>query len=236
MATYEKRGNKWRVKVRRKGISKSESFRTKAEGRNWAAQIESEIDTGKHTKESKHTLAEALVRFRDEVSPTREGSRWESVRLNKLISELPKINILLSDVDPEYIAAWRDERLKKVLPSSVNRELNVLSAVFTQAVREWRWCQENPVRLVKRPKNPKARDRLISPEERKSLLEALGYIDGEEPSRSGHYVPQPVDGSTTPVKIAVSISHAPASALTNVVPVLQEDREGTDNVTVGADA
>ena len=50
-----------------------------------------------------------------------------------------------------------------------------------------------------------------------------------------HYVPQPVDGSTTPVKIAVSISHAPASALTNVVPVLQEDREGTDNVTVGAD-
>jgi integrase len=188
MATYEKRGNKWRVKVRRKGISKSESFRTKAEGRNWAAQIESEIDTGKHTKESKHTLAEALVRFRDEVSPTREGSRWESVRLNKLISELPKINILLSDVDPEYIAAWRDERLKKVLPSSVNRELNVLSAVFTQAVREWRWCQENPVRLVKRPKNPKARDRLISPEERKSLLEALGYIDGEEPSRSGHYV------------------------------------------------
>jgi integrase len=188
MATYEKRGNKWRVKVRRKGISKSESFRTKAEGRNWATQIESEIDTGKHTKESNHTLAEALTRFRDEVAPTREGSRWEMVRLNKFLSTLPEINRLLSEVDPEYVAAWRDERLKKVLPSSVNRELNVLSAVFTQAAREWRWCTENPVRLVKRPKNPKARDRLISSDERERLLEALGYVDGEEPQRPGNYV------------------------------------------------
>ncbi len=48
-----------------------------------------------------------------------------------------------------------------------------------------------------------------------------------------HYVPQPVDGATTPVLIAVSITHAPTAKLTNVVPVLKADGSGTDNVTVG---
>ena len=51
-----------------------------------------------------------------------------------------------------------------------------------------------------------------------------------------HYVPQPVDGSTTPVKLAVSISYSPTVKLTYVVPAMQADQSGTDDVTVGYEA
>lgn len=43
MATYRKRGDRWHVGVRMRGISKCKSFDTKAAGQVWAANLEIEI-------------------------------------------------------------------------------------------------------------------------------------------------------------------------------------------------
>jgi len=46
MATYAKRGDGWRAQVRRKGISLSETFESKADAVIWARAREHEIDIG----------------------------------------------------------------------------------------------------------------------------------------------------------------------------------------------
>ena len=100
-----------------------------------------------------------LERYRDEVSVHKDGSRWEVIRINRLLLELG------GKITPEKLRQWRDMRLKKVKATSVNRELNVISAAYTHAIREWGLTVLNPVRLIVRPKNGRGRKRRISPHE-----------------------------------------------------------------------
>ena len=52
----------------------------------------------------------------------------------------------------------------------MNRYLAVLSHAFTVAVREWQWCDDNPVRKVTKPQEPRGRVRYLSEEERERIL------------------------------------------------------------------
>jgi integrase len=135
---------------------------------------------------SNSTLKEVLEKYKEEVSPTKVGQRWEEIRLDKLINELEFVGERIADVGAEQIAAWRDQRLKSVATSTVRREMTLLSSVFEQARREWRWIKSNPVREVKRPKNRPPRDRRISAAEEKKILDGLGYVEGEAPTSKLH--------------------------------------------------
>lgn len=184
MATYRKRSGGWRVEVAKKGVRDSGTFSTKAEAVAWATQREAEILAGVGSPKgaSNSTLKEALEKYKLEVSPSKVGQRWEEIRLDKLINELEFVGERMVDVGAEQIAAWRDLRLKSVATSTVRREMTLLSSVFEQARREWRWIKSNPVREVKRPKNRPPRDRRISAAEEKKILDGLGYVEGEVPT------------------------------------------------------
>jgi integrase len=146
MASIRKRGKKWLVEVRSKGKYKSKSFDTKSEAMSWSLETEQTL-TGKALP--KKSLCDALLRYAEECSPLKKGARWEIVRLKK-ISQHPMSSIVLSDFRVDDLAGWRDEQLKKLKPSSVNRELNLLSA-------------------------PAPRDRRISDDEIEQVLKALYY-------------------------------------------------------------
>ena len=77
VATFQQRGDSWRAIVRRGGVSKSETFRKKSEARAWAIKIEAEIEAGTHGTTPDKTFGEVLVRYREEVSPSKQGARWE---------------------------------------------------------------------------------------------------------------------------------------------------------------
>jgi integrase len=69
--------------------------------------------------------------------------------------------------------AFVDEERKVVRsPSTVVRYLAVLSHAFTMAVKEWCWMDDNPMRRVTKPKEPRGRVRFLSDEERLLLLAA----------------------------------------------------------------
>lgn len=176
MATFRKRAGGWRVEVRMQGHYRSATFEAKTTARIWAADIESKIRAGILEESSGKTVGEAMARYARDVSPGKGGARWESVRLVSMQAD-ELAAVLLSDVRRGDIAAYRDRRLKHVKGSSVNRELNLLSAVFATAVAEWHWLSENPCRGVKRPKNPAPRDRRVSDKELQRLCLALGYDD-----------------------------------------------------------
>nr|WP_269144574.1 site-specific integrase [Methylicorpusculum oleiharenae] len=149
--------------------------------------MEVELKTGKPAETLVYTVGDALERYGREVSVGKKGERWEVIRL-ALLGRYALARVRLADLAPEDLALWRDQRLKEVSAASVNRELNVLSSVFTHAKREWRWLSDNPVHEIKRPKNPRPRDRRIDPDELLRVLDALGYSPDKVPAKKTQLV------------------------------------------------
>lgn len=109
----------------------------------------------------------------------KKGERWERMRIGLLCrDEIAKVRP--RDIGADDFAAWRDRRLRSVSAASVRREWTLLSHALTIAVQEWKWLPENPMKEVRRPAPPAARDRRISEDEIERLLFALGY-DYEQP-------------------------------------------------------
>lgn len=102
-------------------------------------------------------------RYRDEVSPKKPGGRWEIVRINRILKELK------GNPSIDQLKAWRDMRLQTVTPASVNRELNLISAVYSHAIHEWNYKHPNPVKLIKRPPRTKPRKRRVAQHEMEEL-------------------------------------------------------------------
>lgn len=174
MATYEKRGEFWRVKIRRNGFpTQSRTFNNKALADRWAREIENDMDRGDffdRTEAEKNTLADVLLRYGREVSPSKKGAVVETFRV-KSIAKARLCKTKMSALSSAHIAAFRDERLQTVSSSTVNRELNVISHAIEIARREWGiYMPQNPTRLVRRPRPPRARDRRFVQDEEKRLL------------------------------------------------------------------
>jgi len=55
--------------------------------------------------------------------------------------------------------------------------VTALGHVFTVAVNEWEWMEQNPVRKVSKYKEPRGRVRFLSDDEREKLLEACKESD-----------------------------------------------------------
>lgn len=174
MATFEKRGSSWRAQVKKSGIRRSATFDTKAEAVAWAATTEAGIIAGKRGAVPDKSFGDLLEKYADEVSSAKRGERWERMRIGLLCrDELAKVK--LADLAPEHFAGWRDRRLRAVSAASVRREWTLISHALNVAVREWRWLPDNPIKMVRRPAPPRARDRRISADEIERLLFALGY-------------------------------------------------------------
>lgn len=186
MASISKEKTGWRVQVAIQGVRESRTFSTKAEATSWAAQRETEIRTEKATGVQRgRTVDDAFRRYEKEISVHKRGHRLETVRLAAIgrmeIDQVPFKDWKLADVTSEVLGRWRDHRLKidKVLGSSVNRDLNLLSHVFGNAVREWKWIAKSPTTDVRRPADPPPRDRLYTQDEIDRLCASLG-IDAEQ--------------------------------------------------------
>lgn len=183
MASYQKRGNKWRARVNKKGTQISKTFDSKSMAVAWAMQLESDINRIQNGGIPNRTFGELLERYANEVSVHKKGWRWEDIRIKAFLND-PIAKIKLPLLKKHDIAQWVNRRLsnnnkknkkKNVKPSTVNREINLLSSCCSFAIQQWGWLKENPVSRIQRPKNPRHRDRLISDDEIKKITERAGY-------------------------------------------------------------
>lgn len=79
---------------------------------------------------------------------------------------------LLKDVTPSLISAYKTKcRDKGLAPATINHRRTLLRHAFNLAIREWQWCQENPVERVSRERVSNSRDRWLTFEEERTLLE-----------------------------------------------------------------
>jgi integrase len=175
MATYTQRKSGWYVQVRRKGHKTiGRTFNTKAEGERWALTIESGMGVGTYIDNREAlstTLAECLDRYASEIIPHKKGAAREIYRVN-LWKRDPLSARGIGTIKQLDVARWRDARIASgVSGSTVQKDLALLSHVFTIVVKEWGFPLTNPVAMIRKPKANQARDRRLQHGEEERLLE-----------------------------------------------------------------
>lgn len=109
----------------------------------------------------------------EKASAAKSGKKPRQVAMRAPVSSLqwmrkPFAAILTTDIE-EYV----NERLDEVTPATVDRELDVMRAVFTVATTVWKHrLAENPMDAVRRPKYFNERDRRLKNDEEQRLLAA----------------------------------------------------------------
>jgi integrase len=187
MATIRKRGNSYQALVRAKGYpTQSQNFRYKADATKWARKIEVDIEAGKFfpaKRKDERTLADAIDRYLKEDVNELADSADRRRQLNWWKDQLGDISLLhlCNDLDLLHDAKRKLEtdKLKKGTtraPPTVKRYLAALSRLFSCAV-DWDWCDTNPVRRIRKPKESPGRNRYLSDDERQALLKATVKSD-----------------------------------------------------------
>ncbi|MFT4554343.1 MAG: integrase, partial [Chlamydiales bacterium] len=187
MATIQERASpggkkSYRVRIRLRGYPiQTATFDRKTDAKKWIQDTESAIREGRHfkTREAKkHTFGDLIDRYVENVLQPRKRSRQE--RFTHLAWWKERLgDYLLADVTPALIAETRDSLARGVTyrgtqrsPATVVRYLASVSHAFTIAVKEWGWVDDNPLRKVTKPKEPRGRVRFLNEKEQARLLEA----------------------------------------------------------------
>lgn len=182
MATISPHGKGWRAQIRRKGHGPlSATFPLKKQAQAWADLREAEIVQGRLGILPKHTLGEALRRFRLEKAPARRGGRWEVNRL-LLLERDPVARLALPSLNSSHLSELRDREFARKHPktgkpiegTTVRRIFSLLSSVF-KACREWKWLAHNPFQDFERPKPKRGRRRGVRQHEIEAIVKALGF-------------------------------------------------------------
>lgn len=150
----------WRAQIRRKGQKVLvKMFASRREAEHWATEQERTLRlTGlPHTIEElkKHTFADLIRRYRDEITQTKGCRVSETTVLNKLLRH-PIAAKSLAYISRQDAYTYRDDRLKEtwkkkpIKPSTVRREINTVQHIFEIGREQWGYTNlTNPFRGLK---------------------------------------------------------------------------------------
>lgn len=178
MAFFEQRKNGWRVQVRKRGVpSISRTFDLLADAQAWGREVEREVQRGNiavlRNDAGRTMFREAAERF--VAGPVQSMKSKRDVTRYIEIAQRRFGSIFLSSIRSVDVAAWRDELLASGLSSqTVIHHLNALSGCFGYIEKELSIALPagNPVRGIRKPAPPKARERRLMPGELEALLKA----------------------------------------------------------------
>jgi integrase len=163
--------------VRKKGtIPRCRSFDRRADAVAWATQLEAEADrvgmVGDARLAHRVTLADVLLRYRDQCSLGKRGAQSERARLAAIARD-PIGQLTLAKLSSSAVASYRDARLAEVTSATVVRELSVMQTAIQTASQEWGIpLPRNPIATVRRPVVRNDRKRRLHPGEEARLLDA----------------------------------------------------------------
>ncbi len=106
---------------------------------------------------------------------TKAGGRWETIRLRTYLRD-PLSKVDVDQLDTTHMVNCHDNRLNTVSASSVNRDLNLMSAIFTKARKEWKCIEVNPISDLDKPPRSKLSDRRSSDSSSTSRENSLKFI------------------------------------------------------------
>jgi hypothetical protein len=137
----------WRAEVQRNGQRLSKLFKLKREAQAWALEQEAKADK---LKQGWRTFSQAAEEYEERETARKRSPQWEKNALARLTAQFGAATPL-GDIDQPRIARWRDDRLKTVSGSTVQREANLLRHMLRVARLEWHWIGHDPFQGVKLP-------------------------------------------------------------------------------------
>jgi len=173
MAYVRKRKGRYQCVVRVAGYpSITKTFDYKQDAVRFGKDLELKLIREEYDLEKKTfpTFKQIFEKYRDEIVVQKRSKEMES-KLVKYILKEHFVNLRLDRVSPRVISEYRDKALKTLKASSVNRRLAIISHCFTICRKEWDYKIANPVLSIRRPVNPEARDRHLTDDELKQLLQ-----------------------------------------------------------------
>ncbi|MBN3763411.1 site-specific integrase [Burkholderia sp. Ac-20365] len=198
MATIQTRTNGdgstvYRALIRRKGHYASGTFDTREQADNWADAMEQRIAEslsiapGQITLAS--TVAQMLMKYVKEVTPTKCGEKTERYALNMYIERFRALDKTLANFGTRDLEAIMHARLKgnadypPVNPATVRREFGMLSGAFTHAMKKWHLpLSVNPCSRIDRPRANPHRTRRVPDRERDAVCQSLGWDQRTKPT------------------------------------------------------
>ncbi|MGR3178670.1 MAG: tyrosine-type recombinase/integrase [Candidatus Anammoxibacter sp.] len=169
-----KRGVIWWTCIRHKGrkIQKSLETGDRKLAQKIEAKVRTELVEGTYFNKpisNKKTVKDMLDRFIKEHAYKQAINTQKSY--NTSYKHLTAFfgNALLSAVDRKMIAKYKStRRVEKTKPSSLNREMSMLSKAFNLATTEWEWIENYP--KISKEKENNETDRFLFDDEEKRLL------------------------------------------------------------------
>jgi hypothetical protein len=124
---------------------------------------------------------EALLdQYREELRKRDLPVRASKFQMRRSSDELAWIHKPLSEMTTVDIENFIGDRLEAVEPGTVDREIDRLKAILKVATVVWDYpLAKNPMDAVRRPKYFNERDRRITDDEERRLLEAFATLDFE---------------------------------------------------------
>lgn len=121
------------------------------------------------------TIGDLIQKYLQEVTPRKKGAEPETRRLKRLLNEKSLMAIKLDEAKPHHFAAYRDKRLKDG-NRACQYDLVLLRASWNTARIEWGWdLGDNPLTLIRFPKNNPPRERRLRTGEYEALRDAAQY-------------------------------------------------------------
>jgi integrase len=169
----------YRVQIRRRGFPPvTATFERKTDADKWARETEADMSRRRYFPQheaERHTLADLVERQLESVKMDRPHDyERQRVILGWWKENLGDYTLGMLLGHPDVLAKHRDQLQTKEArrPGTVNRYLAALSKAFNNAVREWHWLPDNPLRHVSKKAEPRGRVRYLSDDERVALLKA----------------------------------------------------------------
>jgi hypothetical protein len=183
MATITKRkSGKWTAEVRTHQKYISKTFIKKVNASNWAKEIEYQLDREQFedfSDSAKLSLGDILIRYRDEITPTKKSKDTETHKINLMLRhKIAKVRLL--DLKTKHVLDFKkdikdnDGKLYPRASSTINKYVHFIYTVWETAKVNWGIALPpfNPASLVKADKVKDKIDRILTPEEYQDLLSA----------------------------------------------------------------
>ena len=188
MASIQKRGNYWRVQIRKTGYpALSATFDTKVEANLWAAKEEKRLaeqtpaQVVRQIRDQDYRLQDAFDRYLVEILPGKKPTTQERDKgsIRRLCRDYGAV--ALAKIDGQMLSGmirqWQGSGLGA---NSIRLYLAHLSHLYNIARKEWGMVDLiNPVELVRKPKLPQGRDRRLIGDEEERLLSACAAMNPE---------------------------------------------------------
>lgn len=179
MATIRKHRKKWQVQIRRAGMkSHARSFNLRKDAEEWARDMERRADRQDLPQDTKMlkqiTLRQLLERYVTTITVRKRGAHFESYVLRRFMTH-EMCSRRLSELRTEHFAAYRDERLLHIQPSTLRRQLNPVRHMFEIARQEWGIpIHHNPLKDLRLEPSDQRRERRLREWELERLIAAAG--------------------------------------------------------------